>query len=726
MRTGWNPLAALTLAGCAAAGAAAPPGPPGPTRRVDVRETLFGVEVHDPYRWLEDVKDPEVQAWMAAQDGAARSALGALPGRQALRRRFRELYYLDAVSAPLHRGGRYFYTRRHADREKAVVYWREGAQGDERVLLDPNAMSADGSTALGVWAPDWSGRRVVYALRPNNADEATLYVMDVGTGRVSDVDVIEGGKYADPSWTPEGDGFYYTWLPLEPGISVADRPGRAEIRFHRLGTPPASDPLVHPRTGDARTFLSVDLSRDGRWLFVYVAHGWNSTDVYLRDLESPDPAWRPLVVGQDALYLVHAWRDRFYVLTNEGAPRFRVMRADASRPERAAWVDLVPEAPHGVIEDLRVLGEHLVLGYLENAASRLAVHTLEGARVREVALPALGSTFGLTGNPDEDEAFFGYQSFTIAPEVHRMSVRTGATSLWSAVKVPVDPSALAVEQVWYASRDGTRISMFVVRRKDMRRDGSTPFVLYGYGGFSVSERPAFTTGIFPWLEAGGGFAVANLRGGGEYGEEWHRAGMRHRKQNVFDDFIAAAEHLQANGYTRADRLAIMGGSNGGLLVGAALVQRPELFRAVACGVPLLDMVRYHLFGSGKTWIAEYGSADDEADFRTLHAYSPYHHVRPAPYPAVLMTSADTDDRVDPMHARKMTAALQAATTSGRSVLLRIERNAGHGGADMIKQAVELSADRYAFLMSEVGLTPRAGTPESGTSGPRRALTGLND
>jgi len=292
-----------------------------------------------------------------------------------------------------------------------------------------------------------------------------------------------------------------------------------------------------------------------------------------------------------------------------------------------------------------------------------------------------------------------------------MSVRTGATSLWSAVKVPVDASAFAVEQVWYASRDGTRISMFVVRPKEMRRDGSTPFVLYGYGGFSVSERPAFTTGIFPWLEAGGGFAVANLRGGGEYGEEWHRAGMRHRKQNVFDDFIAAAEYLQASGYTRADRLAIMGGSNGGLLVGAALVQRPELFRAVACGVPLLDMVRYHLFGSGQTWIAEYGSADGEADFRTLYAYSPYHHVRPAPYPAVLMTSADTDDRVDPMHARKMTAALQAATTSGRPVLLRIERNAGHGGADMVKQAVELSADRYAFLMREVGLSPRADAPE---------------
>ena len=689
---------------------------PPATRTVDVKDVLFGVAVHDPYRWLEDVRDPEVSAWMAAQDGAARAVLAGLPGRDRLLRRFRELYYLDALSAPLHRGGRYFYTRRHADREKAIVYWREGASGEEKVLLDPNAMSADGSTSLGVWVPSWDGRQVAYAVRLNNADEATLHLMDVATGKVSAVDVIEGAKYADPAWTPGGDGFYYTWLPTDPTISVADRPGRAELRFHRVGSPPATDRRVRVATGDPRTFLSVDLSRDGRWLFAYVSHGWNSTDVYLRDLKGNDESWRPLVVGKDALFFVHAWRDRFYILTNEHAPRFRVMRADAARPQPAHWTELVPEAADAVIEDMRLLGGHLVLGYLKNAASRLEVRTLDGARVRELALPALGSTFGLTGNPDENEAFFGYQSYTTPPEVHRLSVATGETRLWSAVKVPVDASALEVEQVWYPSKDGTRISMFVVRRKDMPRDGSTPFLLYGYGGFSVSERPTFTTSFFPWLEAGGGFAVANLRGGGEYGEEWHRAGMLHRKQNVFDDFIAAAEHLQKSGYTRPDRLAIMGGSNGGLLVGAAMVQRPDLFRAVSCGVPLLDMVRYHLFGSGKTWIAEYGSAENEAEFRTLFAYSPYHHVKAAPYPSVLMTSADTDDRVDPMHARKMTAALQAATTSGRPVLLRIEKNAGHGGADMVKQAVETSADRYAFLMREVGLTPAAPPADASARG----------
>jgi prolyl oligopeptidase len=701
----------LVLAGGAAAGAAGPG--PQPARRVDVKETLFGVKVSDPYRWLEDVKDPAVQAWMAEQDRVARSALGGLPGRDRLLRRFRELYYIDALSAPVHRGNRYFYQRRHADREKAIIYWKEGADGAERVLLDPNVMSADGSTSLGRWVPAYDGLKVVYALKPNNADEATLYVKDVATGTVSDVDVIPGAKYADPSWTPAGDGFYYTYLTTDPAIPAADRPGYAEIRFHKLGADPRTDPLVHPRTGDPRTFLNVDLSRDGRWLFVHIAHGWNSTDVYLRDLRSAEPAWRPLVIGRDAQYQFQAWQDRFYILTNEGAPRWQVLRADATRPQREAWSVLVPEAPDAVIEQMQIRGGHLLLGYLKNAASRLEVRSLEGRLVRELPLPSLGSTFDLTGNPDEDEAFFGFQSFTHPPEVRRTSIRTGQTQLWSAVKVPVDPSPYMVEQVWYPSKDGTRISMFVVRRKDLRRDGSTPFLLTGYGGFNVSYNPFFMSSIFPWLEAGGGFALPNLRGGGEYGEEWHRAGMRHKKQNVFDDFIAAAKYLVANGYSRPERLAISGGSNGGLLVGAAMVQRPELFRAVWCAVPLLDMLRYHLFGSGKTWIEEYGSADDEADFRVLHAYSPYHHVQKASYPAVIMESADADDRVDPMHARKMTALLQASSTSGRPVLLRIEKHAGHGGADMVKQAVERSADGYAFLMREVGLTPRADAPSLG-------------
>jgi prolyl oligopeptidase len=671
------------------------------SRKVDVGDTLFGVKVPDPYRWLEDARRPEVQAWMSEQDKVTRTELNRLSGRDGLRHRFRELYYLDSLGAPLHRGSRYFYYRTHADREKAVAYWREGASGDERVLLDPNTMSPDGTTSLGTWVPTYDGQRVAYALRKNNADEATLYVMEVASGRVSEVDVIEGAKYAIPSWTPSGDGFYYTFLPTDPAIPTADRPGYAEVRFHKLGTPASADVKVHDKTGDPASFIGADLSRDGRWLMVTISHGWTSADVYYRDL-TRNEGWKPLVVGTDATYAVIPWQGRFYILTNEGAPRGRVFRADTDRLERPAWKEIVPQSPEGVIESLDILGGRLALTYLHDAASRLELRTLDGERVRTVALPGIGAAY-ILGNPDEDEAFVGFQSFTRAPEIHRTSVTSGQSSLWSAVKVPVDPAPYEVEQVFYPSRDGTRISMFIVRRKDMAHDGTTPFVLTGYGGFNVSERPVFGTGRYPWLEAGGGWAIPNLRGGGEYGEDWHRAGMGHKKQNVFDDFIAAAEFLIQKGYTRPDRLAIMGGSNGGLLVGAALTQRPELFRAVVCAVPLLDMVRYHLFGSGKTWVEEYGSAENEADFRALYAYSPYHHVKRAAYPSILILSADSDDRVDPMHARKMTALLQESSDSGRPVLLRIERHAGHGGADMVKQAVDLSADEYAFLMSELGL-----------------------
>jgi prolyl oligopeptidase len=674
------------------------------TRTNDAKDVLHGVTVPDPYRWLEDAKSSEVREWMDAQDRLAREHLGALPGRDTLAKRLRELMYVDSVTAPRHRGGRYFYSRRHADREKAVVYWREGEDGEERVLLDPNKMSEDGSISLGVWVPSLDGKRVAYALRANNADEATLYVMEVATGNVSAVDVIEGAKYAQPQWTPSGDGFYYTYLPTDPSIPVDERPGYAEIRFHKLGTDPKKDPLVHKRTGDPKTFIGVSLSRDGRWLFTVIREGWNRADVYFRDLKSKNEAWKPLTGDLRANFQLTAWKDRFYIYTDLDAPRGRVFRTDASKPGREHWREIIPEPKDAVLDNVQVIGGHLALTYLQNASSRLAIHTLEGKKVRDVELPGIGSTGGMTGEPDRDEAYFGFTSFTQPNEIYRTSVKSGETKLWAAVKVPIDPSPYTVEQVWYPSKDGTRVSMFVVRRKDRPKDGSTPFLLGGYGGFNLAQRPAFSATLYPWLEAGGGYAVPNLRGGGEYGEEWHRAGMLERKQNTFDDFIAAAEFLIANGYTKPERLAIRGGSNGGLLVGAAMTQRPELFRAVVCAVPLLDMVRYHLFGSGRTWIPEYGSAEDPQLFAAIHAYSPYHRVKKgAAYPAVLMLSADSDDRVDPMHARKMTALLQAANGGSHPVLLRIEKNAGHGGADLVRQQVEQAADTYAFLMRELGM-----------------------
>ena len=685
----------------------APPAPRYPaTRADDAVDTMFGVPVRDPYRWLEDATKDEVKAWMAAEDKLARDKLAALPGRDALTARLKQLYYVDSISAPYRRGTRFFYRRTHADKEKAIIYWREGEDGAEQVLLDPNKMSADGSTSLGTWNPSWDGKRVAYALKVNNSDEATFHVMEVATGAVSSVDVIDGAKYGHPVWTPSGDGFYYVKLPVDPRIPVAERPGHADIRFHRIGEDPKNDAIIKEKTGNPKQFLGVDLSRDGHWLFYTVQHGWNATDVYFRDARKKAIAWTPLATGKPFLYQVEAWKDRFYIHTNEDAPRYRVFAADPKRSQRKDWKLLVAEDKDAVLEHATVIGGHLALGYLKNASSLLELRTLDGKPVRKIALPSIGAVGGFAGLPEDDTAYYDFNSFLRPTEIHKISIKAGSDAVWAQVKLPIDPGPYVIDQVFYPSKDGTRISMFLVHKKDLARDGTTPFILYGYGGFNINLLPSFNSGLFPWLEAGGGYAVPNLRGGGEYGEEWHKGGMLHKKQNVFDDYIGAAEYLIKNKYTNSNKLAIRGGSNGGLLVGAAMTQRPDLYRAVICAVPLLDMLRYHLFGSGKTWVEEYGSADDKADFEALSGYSPYHHVKAGTkYPALLMMSADSDDRVDPMHARKMTAAIQAANPDGHDALLRIEKHAGHGGADLVKQMVEQSADAYAFLMSELGLAP---------------------
>ncbi|MCU0686837.1 MAG: prolyl oligopeptidase family serine peptidase [Polyangiaceae bacterium] len=677
-----------------------------PTRTSATTDRLHGVEVSDPYRWLEDAKVDEVKAWVDAQSAYTRAELDKLPERGAIAARLRELFYVDTLSAPLHRGSRYFYSRRHATKEKGIAYWREGKQGAEHVLFDPNGWSADGSVSLGGWRPSWDGKRVAFQEKRNNSDEATIFVLDVATGERSKVDVIEGGKYASPSWTPAGDGFYYTWVPTDPKVPTAERPGHATVRFHQLGTDPKNDPVVREATGDPTVFQTATLSRDGHWLVLTVAHGWASTDVYVRDMrhaaQGSPGAWQPLVVGAHAHFDVDVWGDRFYVSSDEGAPRGRIFVVDPKKLERTAWREIVAERPDATLQGVAIIGGQLALSYLKDARAEIEFRALDGQKPRAVALPGLGSAEGLVGNPDEDEAYFTFQSYTTPPTVFSLSVKTAAPREYSRVEVPIDPQPYTVEQVFFPSKDGTKVSMFVVRRKDLVKNGESRVLLSGYGGFQVSLTPSFVASIYPWLERGGIYAVANLRGGGEYGEDWHKAGMLLQKQNVFDDFIAAAEYLVRERYTRPERLAIRGGSNGGLLVGAAITQRPDLFGAALCAVPLLDMVRYHLFGSGKTWISEYGSAENPELFRALYAYSPYHHVRPGTrYPATLLLAADSDDRVDPLHARKFAALLQA-NSSGGPALLRVQKNAGHGGADLIKAAVEEGADAYAFALAHTG------------------------
>jgi prolyl oligopeptidase len=672
---------------------------PPPTRVEAIEEEIFGVKVKDPYRWLEDVKSPEVQEWMTAQNNFTRSFLDQYPGREKLKERFKEIYYVDSVSAPWRRGERYFYSRTHATKEKAIVYYKDGENGEEKVLFDPNTMSEDGSVSLGVWSPTYDGKHVAYALRRNNADEATLYLRDIDANKDSEIDVIEGAKYASPSWLPNGEGFYYTYLPTDNTIPVEERPGYAEVRFHKIGTDPKQDTLVFPKTGDPTKFVGAGVSRDGRWLFATVSYGWTANDVFIQDRSEPNPQWRPFIVGQKALYSVSVWEGYFYIQTNEDAPKYKVLRTKIEQPEKEHWKEIIPQE-EAVLESANIVGGKMCLVYLHNASNQIRITDLEGKFIREVPLPTIGSTGGLFGEPDEDDAYFGFSSFTYPSEIYKTKVSTGETSLWASIKLPIDHTPYKVEQVWYESKDKTRVSMFIICRKDIVLDGKTPFILYGYGGFSINMLPSFSSGMYPWLESGGGYAIPNLRGGAEYGEEWHINGMRDKKQNVFDDFIAAAEFLIAKRYTSTPKIAISGGSNGGLLVGACMAQRPDLFGAVICGVPLLDMIRYTKYGSGKTWIEEYGDPDKEEEFRWLYAYSPYHHIQSnVPYPAFLLAGADSDDRVDPFHGRKFTALVQAATTSSdKPVLLRIEKNAGHGGADLVKQAVESSVDRLSFLL----------------------------
>ncbi len=677
---------------------AAPPA----TRRAGDASTLFGETLADPYRWLEDGAAPEVQAWMDAQDAHARAFLGALPGRTELEAELRALFYFDAVGCPVKRGERLFYTRKHRDREKSVVYVRDDA--GERVLFDPNTMSDDGTVSLGVWVPSRDGALVAWARRANNADAATLYLRDVNSGRDLPADVIDGAKYAVPSWLPDGSGFYYTRLPTDPDIPIAELPGHAEIRFHAIGTDAATDRLIRPATGSAETFLHADVSRDGRWLVVYVQHGWRSTDVYLADREADDTVLRPLAVDRDATFEVSIWDGAAYALTNEGAPRYRVLRAplDALPADPGGWSELIAEET-ATLEGARLAGGYLVCRYLRDAASELALFALDGKLVRRLPLPGLGTVAELEGEPDDGELFFSWSSFADPPRVYRVALPDGATETWASATIDADTGGVVCEQIACRSKDGTEIPIFLLRGTDTRADGERPTILYGYGGFNVSLTPAFAPHLLPWLRRGGVYAIANLRGGGEYGEAWHRAGMLEAKQNVFDDFLAAGEKLIDAGWTRPARLAIRGGSNGGLLVGAAMTQRPELFGAVICAVPLLDMLRYHLHGSGRTWIPEYGDPDDEQMFPVLRAYSPLQQIADGTdYPALLMLSADSDDRVDPMHARKFVAAIQHAS-SARPAMLRIERNAGHGGADLVRQQAEQAVNTYAFLLAELGV-----------------------
>jgi prolyl oligopeptidase len=675
-----------------------------PTKKDNVVDKVHGVEISDAYRWLEDANSAVVQEWTEKENAFTRAYLDKLPGRDKINARLNALLEVGTLGTPAPRKGHYFYTRRDGKQNQPILYVRDGLKGKDRVLVDPNELAKDGTVALDWWFPSRDGGLLAYGLSKNGDERSVLHVRDVATGKDLP-DVIDRCRACSVAWLPDGKGFYYTRYPAPGSVPKAEENYHRHVFLHHLGDDPAKDEKVFGEGRPPEDWPNVTLSPDGRWLAVTEEQGWAKSEIYFKDRNKEGAKFVPLVEKVDALFDVTVRNDRFYVHTNDKAPRYRLYRVDPLKPARDDWTEIIPEGKD-VLEGVAAIGDVLVTQYVHKAASRLELRDRQGKLVEDVKLPTLGTVAGLGGEWDGDELLFGFQSFTEPVSVFRADLKTRKVALWERIKTEIDFSGYEVEQVTYHSKDKTPVTMFLAHKKGVIRDGKNPTVLYGYGGFNISMTPTFNASRFLFLESGGVLAIANLRGGGEYGEEWHQAGMLGKKQNVFDDFLAAATWLTENRWTDRDHLAILGGSNGGLLVGAALTQRPELFRAVVCAVPLLDMVRYHKFLIARLWIPEYGSADDADQFKWLYAYSPYHHVKDGTaYPAVLLEAAESDTRVDALHARKMAACLQAATSSDRPILLRIETKAGHGAGKPRAKVVDELTDTWSFLFEQLGMKP---------------------
>ena len=671
-----------------------------------VQEVVQGHQIADPYRWLENSASPGTQRWVGDELTYTRSILDPLPGRKQLHKQLGELLSIGTISAPQVGGKYYFYTKREGTENQPVLLVREGLEGKNRTLVDVNALAADGTVALDWWTPSEDGKYVAYGTSPGGSEMSTLHVIETASGKLLP-ESIERTRAASIAWKLDNSGFFYTRYPRKGDVAEGEEVYNRHVFYHALGSDPAKDPLIFGEGHDPQDWPDLELSNDDRWLLITVAQGWTKSELYLQDLRAGTAPAR-ITDGKNFIYGGEIVNGKIFITTNEDAPRYRVFAVEASSPVRANWKEIIPQND-AVLQGVAVVNGQLLAQYEKNASSQLRLLDITGKLLGDVQLPAIGSVFGTGGKWNRKEVFFAFHSFTIPDSVYQINLSTHGTSLWTQVGAPgIDPEKYEVQQVWFTSKDGTRVPMFVFHKKALELNGKNPTLLTGYGGFNVSLTPDFRADRYAWLERGGVFAVANLRGGAEFGEEWHRAGMLDKKQNVFDDFIAAAESLISQKYTDKDHLAIRGGSNGGLLMGAALTQRPDLFRAVVCQVPLLDMLRYQNFQIAKLWVPEYGSSEDPKQFDWLYAYSPYHHVKPgAEYPAILFMTADTDTRVDPMHAKKMAALMQAVAANGKSrqrpILLRIDTKAGHGAGKPIAKQVEDLTDIYSFLFWQLGM-----------------------
>jgi prolyl oligopeptidase len=676
-----------------------PPSHPDPT----VVDIYHGQPVPDPYRWLEDLDSERTRAWIEAQNRLTFDYLQRIPARQRLLERLTQLWNYEKYSQPFKEGGRYFYFKNDGLQNQSVLYTQESLEAEARVLLDPNTLSEDGTVALSGIAISRDGRYLAYGLSRSGSDWQEWKVRDIETGEDLP-DHLRWIKFSGASWTPDGQGFFYSrYDEPPPGREYESANYFQKLYYHRLGTPQSEDLLVYHRPDQKEWGFAGGVTEDGNYLIISV---WRGTDpknlLFYKDLRDPNLPVVELIREFEAEYsFVGNDGSRFWLLTDLNAPRRRLVAIDLDNPGQVQ--EVIPEAEE-TLQGVSLINNQFVAFYLKDAHTQIKTFALDGTYLGAIPLPGLGSASGFGGKRYDTETFYTFTSFTTPPTIYRYDFTTGRSTLFRQPQVDFDPQAYEVQQVFYPSKDGTRIPMFLVHRRGLARTGDHPTLLYGYGGFGISLTPSFSVGLVAWLEMGGVYAQPNLRGGGEYGEAWHQAGTKLNKQKVFDDFIAAAEWLVANGYTNPSKLAISGGSNGGLLVGACLTQRPDLFAAALPAVGVFDMLRFHKFTIGWAWISEYGSPEDPEEFKALYAYSPLHNLKPGTaYPATLITTADHDDRVVPAHSFKFAAALQAAQGGSQPILIRIDTKAGHGAGKPTTKLIEETADRWAFLVEVLGI-----------------------
>ncbi len=672
------------------------PDPP-VTKKEMVTDTLHAVVLEDPYRWLEDQESPETRAWIDEQNEYTESLLGSLPFKQYLTDRYTELLKIDVVSTPHEYSGRFFFTKRLADQDLSIIYIRKGLQGEDQVLIDPHGMSEDHSISVSIEGASPDGSILVYGIRKGGEDEVAVRFLNVDKN-IELADSMPRGRYWGVSITPDNNGYFYTKYTSEG----------ARVYYHKMGINSSTDMLIFGEGYDPGKIIFASLSEDGKHLLYHVLYGsaGDRTDIFYQDA-SLEGKIIPVVTDINATFLGEISEDEIFIITNWEAPNYRAMKTSINDLPKgpSQWTEIIPESKAVVqVESSGTIKDKLFVHTLENVVSKAKIYDHNGNFINDIELPSLGAINSVSAGDNSTNLFYSFSSFHIPTTIYRYDIETGTQEIWSKLEIPVETENIEVNQVWYKSKDSTEIPMFLIHRKGLKLDGKRPVYLTGYGGFNVSRTPGFSATTAIWVENGGVYALPNLRGGGEFGEEWHKAGMLEKKQNVFDDFIAAAEWLIDNNYTNPDKLSIRGGSNGGLLVGACMTQRPDLYKAVTCTYPLLDMIRYHQFMVARFWVPEYGSSENPEQFKYILDYSPYHNVKAGTeYPATLFITGDADTRVAPLHARKMTALVQELNGSDNPILLYYDTKAGHTSGGSITKSIEDNVVATSFLFWQLGI-----------------------